>query len=70
MTPLPGIAIAQGAEIAREIADIILLENDLRKLIYLKKISNQLIKRMKENYQYIVTFNLGLIILGTAGILT
>lgn len=65
-----GIAIAQGAEIAREIADIILLENDLRKLIYLKKISNQLIKRMKENYQYIVTFNLGLIILGTAGILT
>lgn len=65
-----GIAIAQGAEIAREIADIILLENDLRKLIYLKSISNQLIKRMRGNYRFIVSFNLGLITLGTAGILT
>ncbi len=65
-----GIAIAEGAEITREIADIILLENNLRKLIYLKKMSCQLIKRMKGNYRFIVSFNLGLILLGTAGILS
>ena len=64
-----GIAISDGAEIAREIADITVGADNLKELVTLKKISNGLIKRISHNYHSIVGFNAGLIALGVAGII-
>ena len=64
-----GIAISDGAEIAREIADITVGSDDLYQIVTLKYISNALMKRIKSNYRRIVGFNSGLIALGVAGVL-
>ena len=64
-----GIAISDGAEIAREIADITVGADSLNELVTLKLISNGLMKRIHKNYRFIVSFNTGLILLGVAGIL-
>ena len=64
-----GIAISDGAEIAREIADITVGSDDLYQIVTLKYISNALMKRIKSNYRKIVGFNSGLITLGVAGVL-
>ena len=64
-----GIAISDGAEIAREIADITVGSDNLYQIVTLKYISNALMKRIKSNYRKIVGFNSGLIALGVAGVL-
>lgn len=64
-----GIAISDGAELAREIADITVGADNLRELVTLKKISNGLIKRISHNYHTIVGFNAGLITLGVCGVI-
>lgn len=64
-----GIAISDGAEIAREIADITVGADSLNELVTLKLISDGLMKRIHKNYRFIVGFNTGLIALGVAGIL-
>ena len=64
-----GIAISDGAEIAREIADVTIAAEDLREIVTLKELSNALMKRIHRNYRTIVGFNTGLIVLGVAGIL-
>lgn len=64
-----GIAISDGAEIAREIADITVGSDDLYQIVTLKYISNALMKRIRSNYRKIVGFNSGLIALGVAGVL-
>lgn len=64
-----GIAISDGAEIAREIADITVGSDDLYQIVTLKYISNALMKRIKSNYRKIVGFNSGLIAFGVAGVL-
>ena len=64
-----GIAISDGAEIAREIADITVGSDDLYQIVTLKYMSNALMKRIKSNYRKIVGFNSGLIALGVAGVL-
>lgn len=64
-----GIAISEGAEIAREIADIIVAADDLAEILVLRMLSNRLMKRIHKNYRFIVTFNAGLILLGVGGIL-
>ena len=64
-----GVAISDGAEIAREIADITVAADDLYQLVILKNLSNLLMKRIHRNYRVIVGFNTGLIGLGVAGIL-
>lgn len=64
-----GIAISDGAEIAREIADITVGSDDLYQIVTLKYISNALMKRIKSNYRKIVGFNSGLIALGVASVL-
>ena len=64
-----GIAISDGAEIAREIADVTVGAEDLWQLVALKHIGNGLMKRIHKNYRTIVGFNTGLIVLGVAGIL-
>ena len=63
-----GIAISDGAEIAREIADITVGADDLFEIVNLKAISNGLMNRIHKNYVRIVGINAGLIVLGVAGI--
>jgi heavy metal translocating P-type ATPase len=64
-----GIAISDGAEIAREIADVTIGADNLYEIVTLKAISNGLMKRIQKNYRVIVGFNTGLILLGVGGIL-
>ena len=64
-----GIAISDGAAIAREIADITIAADSLRELVILKSIANGLQKRTKANYRFIMSFNSSLIVLGAMGIL-
>ena len=64
-----GIAISEGAAIAREIADITVSADDLYALLTLKKISDRLMARIHLNYRFIISFNFMLILLGLAGVL-
>ena len=64
-----GIAISDGAAIAREIADITIAADSLRELVVLKSIANGLQRRTKSNYRFIMSFNSTLIVLGAMGIL-
>lgn len=64
-----GIAISDGAAIAREIADITISADDLFELVSLKRISNGLMRRIRTNYRFVIGFNGSLILLGTAGVL-
>ena len=60
-----GIAVSEGAEIAREIADITIGADNLEGIVILKHISDALMKRIHNNYRTIVGFNTGLILLGS-----
>lgn len=64
-----GIAIATGAAIAREIADITISSEDLFELVTLRRLSEALMDRIHRNYRFIVGFNCSLIALGVVGIL-
>ena len=64
-----GISISDGAEIAREIADVTIGADNLYEIVTLKALSNSLVKRIDKNYRFIVSFNAGLIVLGVAGII-
>lgn len=64
-----GVAINSGAAIAREIADVMILEDDLHSLVTMKRISDGLMKRIDQNYRFILTFNSFLIAMGAVGLL-
>ncbi len=64
-----GIAICDGAEMAREIADITIAGDNLEELVTLKQLSNALVKRIHGNYRQIVGFNTGLILCGIGGVM-
>ncbi len=64
-----GIAISDGAAIAREVADITISEDDLFALVRLKLLSDALMRRIHSNYRMIMGFNSALIVLGVAGVL-
>ena len=64
-----GIAISEGAQIAREIADVTIGADNLYEVATLKELSNALMARIHKNYRMIVGINTGLIILGVAGII-
>ena len=62
-----GIAISDGAEIAREIADITIAADNLYEIVTLKLLSVSLMKRIHKNYRQIVGINTCLILLGVSG---
>ncbi len=64
-----GIAISDGAELAREIADITISADNLYELVLLKRLSDRLMQRIGRNYRLIVGINAALIALGVAEIL-
>ncbi len=63
-----GIAISDGAEIAREIADVTVGADNLYEIVTLKRLSNAMMKRIHKNYRQIVGINTALIVLGVAGV--
>jgi P-type E1-E2 ATPase len=64
-----GIAVSDGAMIAREISDVTVSDVDLHQLIVLRKVSMRLKERIDSNYRFIISFNALLILLGVLGIL-
>lgn len=64
-----GIAISDGAELAREIADITIGADDLSVMVTLKEISNGLMDKIYKNYRRIVGINGSLIALGVTGVI-
>lgn len=64
-----GIAISDGAEIAREIADVTIAADDLREIITLRRLSEAMMKRIHRNYRRIIGINSTLIVLGVMGLI-
>ena len=64
-----GIAISDGAAIAREIADVTIAADDLNELVVLKEIANGLNNRVDRNYRFVLGFNSALIVAGVAGLI-
>ncbi len=65
-----GIAISDGAAIAREIADVTIAADNLFELVSLRMIAVSLMRRIDANYRFVIGFNSSLIVLGIAGLLT
>lgn len=64
-----GIAMKEGAQIAKEVADITISSDSLEQLVILREISQLLMARIQRNYRVVIGFNLGLILLGLGGII-
>ncbi|MDR1573629.1 MAG: heavy metal translocating P-type ATPase [Clostridiales Family XIII bacterium] len=64
------VAMKDASDIAREVADITLLRSDLTGLLYLRRLSVGLMRRIRNNYRSIIGFNTGLLFLGLAGLIT
>ena len=64
-----GIAISDGAAIAREIADITIAADSLWELVRLRQLAMALMTRIHANYRFVIGFNGVLIALGMAGVL-
>ena len=64
-----GIAISDGAAIAREIADITIAADSLWELVCLRQLAMALMHRIQNNYRFVIGFNGALIGLGVAGVL-
>ena len=63
------VAVKDGSDIAREVADVTFLTSDLYNLVIMRELSRRLFLRIERNYRFILTFNTGLLIFGLAGIL-
>jgi len=64
-----GIAVSEGAQIAREIADITVSGDVLEQLVILRTLSTRLMQRVRKNYRFVIGFNLALMGLGVSGIM-
>ena len=63
------VAMKDGADIAKDVADITLLSENLSGLLTLRQISSELLWQIQRNYRHIVGFNTGLLLLGAAGLI-
>jgi heavy metal translocating P-type ATPase len=64
------VAMQDASDLAREVADITLLENNLYGLVFLRRLSNEMLRRVQWNYRFILGFNTCLLLGGLFGILT
>ncbi len=62
-------AMCKGSDVAREVADITLTEDGLNSIVNIRQLSTALMKRINNNFNFIVEFNAGLIALGVSGII-
>lgn len=65
-----GVAISDGAALAREIADITIAAEDLWELVDLRRIAQGLMRRIHRNYRFVIGFNGSLIVLGLMGVIS
>ena len=65
-----GIAMKEGAQIAKEVADIAIASDSLEQLVVLRELSTLLMQRIQKNYRVVIGFNLGLIVLGLGGFIS
>lgn len=65
-----GVAVGSGAVIAREVADVTIETEDIRELVWLKRLSDALMGRIHRNYRFVMGFNGTLIALGALGLIT
>ena len=65
-----GIAVGSGAVIAREVADVTIAAEDLHELVWLKRLSDALMRRINRNYRFVMGFNGALILRGAFGLLS
>ena len=65
-----GVAVGSGAVIAREVADVTIETEDIRELVWLKRLSDALMRRIHRNYRFVMGFNGTLIALGAFGLIT
>lgn len=64
------VAMKDSSDLAREVADITLLTEDLRDLTLVRELSRRMLRRITRNYGIIVAFNTALILLGMGGVIT
>ena len=64
------VAMKDSSDLAREVADITLLTEDLRDLTLVRELSRRMLRRITQNYGIIVAFNTALILLGMGGVIT
>jgi heavy metal translocating P-type ATPase len=65
-----GIAMKESADIAREVSDVVLTKGDLRSVIMARKLATRTMKRIYENYAFIVAINSTLLALGLSGVIS
>lgn len=65
-----GIAMGQGSDIAKEVADVVLSDTGLDALVDLRRLSCGLQQRMTNSYRKVVAINSALLALGVGGAIT
>lgn len=65
-----GVAMGNGTAIAREVADVTLVQSDMAALVGLRRLSCELMKRMSATSMQVIGFNSALLALGIAGVIT
>ncbi len=64
------VAMRDSSDLAKEVADITLLSENLTDLLVLRELSERLLGRIYQNYGFILSFNTMLMGLGIAGVLS
>ena len=63
------VSMKHSSDIAREVADISLLSDDLHDLVTLRKLSTGMLDKINSNYRNIVAVNGSLLVLGVMGVI-
>lgn len=64
------VAMQDASDLAREVADITLLHNNMEDIVFLRRLSNEMLERIQRNYRFIIGFNTGLLVSGLIGIIS
>lgn len=65
-----GVAMGNGTAIAKEVADVTLVQSDMAALVGLRRLSCELMDRMSTTFTQVIGFNSALLALGIAGAIT
>lgn len=65
-----GVAMGNGTAIAKEVADVTLVQSDMAALVGLRRLSCELMDRMSTTFAQVIGFNSALLALGIAGVIT
>ena len=64
------VAMQDASDLAREVADITLLHNNLEDIVFLRRLSNEMLERIQRNYRFIISFNTVLLLSGLIGLIS